>query len=62
MPGAGKDLDFPRDDLAECNRTGTGLCTFPEITLGGFRLPISATNADFFLDRAVGLVRASKND
>jgi hypothetical protein len=28
----------------------------------GFRLPISATNADFFLDRAVGLVRASKND
>jgi hypothetical protein len=34
MPGAGKDLDFPRDDLAECNRTGTGLCTFPEITLG----------------------------
>jgi hypothetical protein len=61
MPGAGKDLDFPRDDLAECNRTGTGLCTFPEITLG-ISFPDFGDERGFFLDRAVGLVRASKND
>jgi hypothetical protein len=34
MAGARKDLEFTLDDLAECNRTGTGRCTFPEITPG----------------------------
>jgi hypothetical protein len=34
MPGARKHPDFPLDDVAECNGTGTGRCTFPEITLG----------------------------